>query len=154
MDKILLIIVILIVVFIHHDSNAKVYKWVDENGKVHYSDKPFDDKSKELKIKDNVNPQQQREAQKRAQKLIKAQQRSVKNRLESEHEQRQQKQQNEEKTRQIGVACARAKEGLRILQMQRPVYDMDEKGERRFLSDEQRKKEITQLKQEIASHCQ
>lgn len=154
MDKILLTVVMLVVAFTHHDSNAKVYKWVDKDGKVHYSDKPFDDKSKELKIKDTVNPQQQREAHKRAQKLIKAQRRSVKNRLESEQEQLQQKRQNEEKSRQIDVACARAKEGLRILQMQRPVYDMDEKGERRFLSDEQRKKEITQLKQEIASHCQ
>lgn len=153
MDKLAFLITILVVIFSSETIQAKVYKWVDENGKVHYSDKPFDDKAKELKINDNVNPQQQRAAKERAKKLIEMQQRSVKNRLETEQEKRQQQQQNEEQSRQHSIACARAKEGLRILQMQRPIYDMDEKGERRFISDEERKREIAKYKQVIADGC-
>lgn len=30
---------------------AGVYKWVDENGKVHFSDKPMSDKAKPMKLK-------------------------------------------------------------------------------------------------------
>jgi len=34
-------------------SAAQVYKWVDENGKVHYSDTPMNDQSSEITVKDD-----------------------------------------------------------------------------------------------------
>lgn len=35
-----------------NSANAEVYKWTDENGKVHYSDKPFDkDDAKLVELK-------------------------------------------------------------------------------------------------------
>ena len=34
---------------------AEIYKWVDENGKVHYGDKPKDEQSKKLEIKKNTS---------------------------------------------------------------------------------------------------
>ena len=30
--------------------NAKIYKWVDENGSVHFSDKPYSQEAKEVKV--------------------------------------------------------------------------------------------------------
>ena len=32
-------------------ANAEIYKWTDENGKVHFSDKPIGEKSETLDIK-------------------------------------------------------------------------------------------------------
>ena len=30
--------------------NAKIYKWIDENGSVHFSDKPYSQDAKEVKV--------------------------------------------------------------------------------------------------------
>ena len=32
-------------------ANAKIYKWVDENGSTHFSDKPYSPKAREVQIK-------------------------------------------------------------------------------------------------------
>ena len=32
-------------------ANAKIYKWVDENGSTHFSDKPYSSKAREVQIK-------------------------------------------------------------------------------------------------------
>ncbi len=149
----LMIFALAIILLMPTSINAKIYKRVDENGKVHYSDKPFDDDSKPLEIKDNVTPEQQREAQIRARKLIQRQQRSVNNQLESEYEAKQKKQEEERKEKKLNVACKRAKSSLRTLNMQRPVFQRDENGEPVFLSDEKRKKEMLKLREAIAQHC-
>ena len=31
--------------------HAKIYKWVDENGSIHFSDKPYSQDAKEVKVK-------------------------------------------------------------------------------------------------------
>ncbi|WP_444996798.1 DUF4124 domain-containing protein [Aliikangiella sp. IMCC44359] len=50
------IAVLVLWVCVSNNGYAKVYKWVDENGKTHYSDKPFkqakDNSVKELKLKE------------------------------------------------------------------------------------------------------
>ena len=48
----IIIILLLLVVF---PSQAEIYKWVDENGKVHFSDrKPESEKTEELKLEVNT----------------------------------------------------------------------------------------------------
>ena len=118
-----------------NNIEAKIYKWTDDNGKVHYSDKPFNEQSKELKINDKISSKRQKEARAQARALF-------------VHQQKQQIKQKE-----LDKACYEAKDKLGLLQIQVRVYELDEKGKRKFISDDERKKEIKILKQTISEYC-
>ena len=48
--------------------NAKIYKWVDENGSVHFSDKPYSQEAKEVKVQGTGISVQKSEAVLKAEK--------------------------------------------------------------------------------------
>jgi len=109
---------------------AKIYKRVDENGKTHYSDKPFDGEFTTIKIKDNITPEHRR----------------VKNQFESEYEEAKQKREQQEKIRKLNRACSQAQQNLKILQMQVRVFSEKKNGKREYISDKKRKQKIGKLK--------
>lgn len=137
----------------HKTSAGEVYKWVDENGKVHYSDRPKDENAQAVEIKDNVTPEQQAEARLQAQKLIRLQQRRVAIEMENAYDQKLQAHENAKKAAELAKTCKEAEKAVKILEFQAPVYQQDEKGGRRFIGDEERKKELRNLKDNIAKHC-
>lgn len=57
-----------------------------------------------------------------------------------------------EKTK-LEVACARARARLTDLNTAGRVYETNDKGERQFLSDQQRNAAIAQSQQEYNQHC-
>ena len=131
--------------------HAEVYKWVDDQGKVHYSDAPprgTAAKKIELPV---TTPQQRENAQQRlkafldqrkAQEAIHNQERSDKREAQAAK--------RWEKEERLG-RCLAAQEQLDLLQLGRPVFDMDEKGQRVYLEDKDRPAEIARLKDEIAT---
>lgn len=44
-------------------ARAAIYRWVDAQGQVHFSDHPAGGKAQKLEIHNNVTPEQQREAE-------------------------------------------------------------------------------------------
>ena len=48
-----LLIFIVLFVLLTTTAHAKSYKWVDNNGTVHFSDRPSTEKAKELKVRDS-----------------------------------------------------------------------------------------------------
>ena len=59
---------------------------------------------------------------------------------------------------QIAVArkrlCVQARQNLHVLLMERPVYYIDETGERVYLDDQKHKAEIARMQQLIADNCE
>ena len=55
--------------------NAKIYKWVDENGSVHFSDKPYSQEAKEVKVQGTGISVQKSEAVLKAEKAREEKQR-------------------------------------------------------------------------------
>ena len=56
-------------------ANAKIYKWVDENGSVHFSDKPYSQEAKEVKVQGTGISVQKSEAVIKAEKAREEKQR-------------------------------------------------------------------------------
>lgn len=134
-------------------SEAKVYKWIDKNGKVHYADRPFNEKSEVVDIKDNISQKQQQAAARKARRMIQIQNQRINNQLEAEKEDVLQKQQQQLKADKLNRTCQEARQSLKILQMQTRVYNETENGKREYISDEKRQQEIIRLKKNIADHC-
>ena len=134
-------------------ASGQVYKWVDENGKVHYSDKPIDDKAESVDIKADISTTRQQEARVQANKLIQSQRRQIANEQEEKRDAAVAERKQKQQARKLNNACRQARASLRALEYQAPVYHENNKGERTYLDDETRKKEATQTRANIKKHC-
>jgi len=123
-----------VVMFIPFGAFAEtVYKWVDENGKVHYGDRPGNAGSTQMEVKDSApapNPAAE-EHREKTQKLL---DQYADERTEKQEQQAKRK----EEEAQRKESCAKAKKQLEQYQTASYLYEKDEKGERRVLSKEER----------------
>ncbi|PWK46425.1 DUF4124 domain-containing protein [Pleionea mediterranea] len=138
-----------------HATAGKIYKWVDENGKVHYSDKPPKDQKKTEQL---ALPEAKEETAKT--KSVSAQQRirNANKWLNNSREKRQQKQQ--EKARAEAAKkkqqreCQVMRNELTEYQHTNVIYDYDKSGKRFYYTDEQREQFIENLKSNIKQQCE
>ncbi len=128
-------------------ARAEIYKWVDENGKVHYGDKP-NESAKEITVdtsrKGHVNTGEFREEKRR--KLVDAM--SEDRIRESEAKEKQRKKKQKQKAN-----CARAKDKLRRMVNAGSLYDLDKDGNRVTLSKDERKKSTEQFRKQLEQYC-
>jgi len=130
--------------------SAEIYKWVDENGRTHYGDRPAGDGDK-LNIKNE--PDKSSAAPSSTQDRLRKQQRF----LRAREIERSQKKQADAKARQREAQrkrnCGRARDELTRLSRASGVYTTDESGQRSYLSREARAAAEAQLKQKIKKFC-
>jgi hypothetical protein len=129
---------------------AAVYKWVDEKGVTHYTEEPPPDrKATKVEIKpsaptsrgaDSPDDWKQREYEFR------------KNRLDKEKAEATEKQKTERDAAGRRNRCLRARHALDILQS-RPVYRINERGERVFIEDKERAKETEEWREIARENC-
>lgn len=122
-----------------------VYKWVDADGQIHFGSRPpagaratrmAPSSTEPAPATPNANWQQQ---------------------LGQSNMRRLQKQQSEEqdarKQQQMARRCQSAQESLDILTRGGAVYQVNSRGEREYLGDEQRQAAIASAHQRVAAYC-
>lgn len=140
-------LVLLILSLSMTDSIAEIYKWTDEQGNVHYGDKP-NEKADEVQVdiskKGHISTDSDRQLKRK--KLIDAfnQDREYENKQKAEAQ---------KKSKKIKKTCARAKDQLKNYVRARALYDLDEEGNRVIISDEERNKSTQKLKNNIEKYC-
>lgn len=131
-------------------SYAEIYKWVDENGKTQFGDKP--PQSRDFKTLDDTptpprnEPSTVQDAtaiKQRTQKLLDA--------MDAERQAKQARKSEEPTAKQ--KECQRAKEYERKIH-RGGIYNLDKDGNRVYLSEAERPKEIARINQLIKQHCQ
>ena len=156
MKKVILIICIMAIAGI---SLGAIYRWVDEEGRVHYSDKPTDKhKTKEVDVEPGPSPEEIDKARERAEKL---KQRS----LEEPAKESVDQSENENRLAQEQY-CLEARQQLAVLQeMHLPVYSDGQgkfrakwkydtyQGKREYLDDAMRASAIEQVREKVAANC-
>jgi len=137
-------------------AETEIYKWVDEEGNVHYSDcaPPPTCDAETIQAEPEPDPLEVRKAQERLERML----------AEQEVSKAEREQETLERERQrvaamkIAVArkqiCIRARQNLHVLQVQRPVYYIDENGKYVYLDDETRLSEIARMMKLIDENCQ
>ncbi len=147
------------------DATAEVYKWVDEEGIVHYSDNPPQDaESERMQLPSTPGPKGDPSEilRRRLEQAEKAKERRSEERLAASAA--------KEGKRAARVArdqrCLETRMQLAVLQEQRPVYRDEQgqfrlqwvrdpySGEREYINDAMRASEVARAHQEIATSCQ
>jgi len=144
-NKILFIIFFL---FCVSHANAEVYKWVDENGKIVYGDKPISSDASKIKIK--KAPVQDPVVQQRN-----AKQNKLLDVIQEEREQRDVSRKEEKKKNdELKKMCADAREELQKMKNASFLYeDTDDPKNPKIMTDEERKAEEIRFEKEIKKNC-
>jgi len=126
---------------------AEVYKWIDEEGQTHYGKKPPSKQGERIRIRpapnlDSESVQRTRQNK----KVLKA--------LEAERRLRQEEalkaKQHEYEMKQ---KCIEARKRLETRKRGGRLYRLDKDGNRVYLSDTERQKEITQWQRQVEKFC-
>ncbi|MDH5426459.1 MAG: DUF4124 domain-containing protein [Gammaproteobacteria bacterium] len=130
---------------------ADVYKWLDENGRVHYGDRPAsvkqaDDQRMDIKLDRQVVKSLPGDRREKRKKLLDA--------IDEDRQLRKQQVEKEKKKRaELAKQCHQAKDSLKSYQRSRSVYNLDKEGNRVTLPSSARDKMIVDLKAKIDRHC-
>lgn len=145
-------------------ASAQMYKWVDSNGKVQYSDKPPPSNIKTEKLREAA-PAASAPAASEDKGAAKKDAAKAGPRTQAEEEQAFRKrqldtakaQQAEDKkqaeARQKEENCTRARAALTNLEMGGRQVRIDDKGERVFLEEDQIARETAKARQDVATAC-
>ena len=132
-------------------AHAGVYKWVDENGKVHYGDSPQDSQpSVEMNINDTApTPSSFDDVLSREEKRERLLQSMEEDRLEKQEKRDKQKAVNK-KNRQ---KCNRYRDQMRHYERANALYKLDREGNRVYMSDGDRARATKNLQAKINKYC-
>jgi len=144
MNKIFYTLALLLVSF---STSAEIYKWVDEQGKTHYGDKPVENAQQmevDITAKGHINTGQRREDKRK--KLINAYAEDRARKTEEKKKRKEKKAKNEHK-------CVVSKDRLRRYERARYLYDLDSNGSRVVIPDAARQKSTEALRQQVKKYC-
>jgi len=144
------LILLLVVLMVTASASAGIYRWVDEDGKVHFGERPPADASNsdEVVIRNqapvpepaNADRKQQRE------RYLEQRQREKNERKEKAAKKRREKKQREKR-------CVYARNKLAEYQEHGVLYERLPNNERRYLSKQEREQEIAKARQEVGRWC-
>jgi uncharacterized membrane protein len=142
--------VLIIVSLVGPAAGAGVYKWVDEQGRVHFGDRPQSEAAMEMQIK--IDPRSSPPAATEAERA-----RNRKRLLEMYQEDREAKKEaakkQKEERAQRAAECKRTRSKLAQYSNAAGLYEDGEGGERRYLSFEARDRYMAGLRQEVGKLC-
>lgn len=132
-------------------SGAGVYKWVDEQGRVHYGERPpARTQAQEMQLRESppgASPEEDEAARREHEQRL----------LRAFDEERVQKREQEQKSREEQAKrernCVLARDRLRRFQSASSLYDLDAQGNRRTLSDAERAASEQRAQQDVARWC-
>ena len=137
-------------------AQAGITRWVDADGKVHFSDQtppPTAKSQKTLDIKTSpAAPKASSDGKNGEKSLAEKELESRKRRVETEEAAARQSR-DQENAKQKKENCAQARNQLQALQDGQRISRFDEKGERVFLEDSARPKAIEDARRSVDSWC-
>lgn len=144
----IMVLFLLTLLLFSDEAYSEIYKWLDENGKVVYGDKPVSKNADEIKIKNTLHPDPaSQERYKNQKKLLKIlqEERNEKLSLKKEAQETKAKQEKE---------CAELSAKLQKMKEYRALYEeTDDPFNPKIISDEERKLEENKYEKYIKEHC-
>ena len=134
---------------------AQVYKWTDEQGRVHFSDKPPGQDTPQYQLRtpasaDSTLPSETLPEEERRVKQRKLMESLEADRLEKEQTAAKQKQQQAVRARN----CQYARAELRASKEANLIYDYDSKGNKVYLNEAQKQKYLEKKYAAVRKWCE
>ncbi|MEJ2693217.1 MAG: DUF4124 domain-containing protein [Candidatus Thiodiazotropha sp.] len=131
---------------------AEVYRWTDEKGRVHFSDRPTSESAKEIDLREasppngpshQAMPEDRKEMRKRMLEVFEQE------RAEKREAAVKKKEERKERKRK----CLDARARYENYNTAGSIYDYTESGERKYLDKQQRREYLAKLKADVERYC-
>jgi hypothetical protein len=132
-------------------AGAQIYKWVDEDGVVHYTDQPVQPSAERVAIRSGRTDNAA--AQARLKSAVKTHNDQTESYLQGRDDKRAAEAQAEADREQRAADCEKARAKLNELVRAQRLYRVDENGERQYLSDDEAVSAREQAGKEISEYC-
>ena len=133
---------------------AAMYKWVDEKGVTHYSETPPPEGTQSKKLDLAPTPPSATTAHPETAEDWKSRELELrKSRLRKEHAEADEKARAEQDAQGRKNRCITARNRLDVLQGGGGIYHLNERGERVFMSDEERGAEVVKWRAAVKTYC-
>jgi hypothetical protein len=130
---------------------AAVYQWTDDQGRVHFSDRPTHESATEKKVRVPPANAPSRQTIPEDRKALRQRMLDVYEQERAEKREAAVKRKQERKERKRKCLSARARYDM--YNNAGSIYDYTEDGERKYLNKEDRKEYISQLKADMKRYC-
>ncbi len=142
---------VLILILLSGVAVAGVYQWTDDQGQVHYSDRPVADTAREVPVKPSPSKPLTPDAegasrQERTQRMLDVYQE------DREKKQQARKKQSEEREKRKRN-CVVAKDRYQSYSRARGIYSFKKDGERQYMDEKSRENYMRKLKADIEKWC-
>jgi Domain of unknown function (DUF4124) len=126
-------------------SHAGIYKWVDEDGQVHYGEQPGNTGAEKVPIRTNETTAP-RTMNKDEVDIVKSDQ-------EARDKKRKEAEEQRKVSRENRKLCNEAKSDLQAISSRGRMREINDKGEYSYLSDEQRQQRISAARKKQQKYC-
>lgn len=133
-------------------SGAEIYKWTDENGSVHYTDKPISEQAEHMAIRSRPtdNDQVQAQVQARLEKAMTAAEADAAAALANPQPT---KEELREQARERAARCDTYKERLTNFVQARHLYREDDDGGRVYLDETEMQAARDRVQKQVEENC-
>lgn len=132
---------------------SEIYKWTDENGKTHFSDKAEDKNAKKIKQAKKLSDDYLNESRLRTQKLLDFQKRFEQSGNDKKRSEKIKRNETKKEKLELKLLCNEVSKDIRLLGKGRPTYYENKKGKKIFLSDSDKNTTIAKGKAFIRDNC-
>lgn len=141
--------VVLVLVGLYEPGYAEIYKWVDEQGQVHYGDKPHA-QAESMHVEGQEEPANappdEAARRERQQRVLKS--------MQTERERKQAlREQARAAAQEAGQRCAEARQRLTEITGAGFLYRKNAEGERVIFTDEERSQATAQAEAAVEHYC-
>ena len=149
MTKYLLILLILT----STNALAAINKWVDSNGKVHYSDEPPPPDAQKKSMRSYGDSEDTASSGVAAPKTLAEKEADLKKAQKQKKEAADKTAKEQEKADAMKANCANAQQNLKSLQSGVRMVHIDAKGEQSYIDDQEREQRMEKVQKDISNYC-
>jgi hypothetical protein len=143
---------LLVLIFFSLNAHAKVQKWVDAEGNVHYSD-TIPPEDTEARAVHNFTGKGQAGTPGYTPKTVAEREAELKKNKQGKEDAAQKQAEQDKLAETKKSNCAAARENARVLEESPRIVTYDEKGERTFIDDAARAQRLEEARKVISDSC-
>ena len=147
MQRTMILTLILYLVFVPLITTAEVYKWVDEHGQTHYGEKPPDADAQKIQIREITVDESIEIHNQQREKLLRIYEEERNLKQEEKLEAEKLKAEREQHCQNLENEFIKYQQGGHV------YYDLDEKGERIYLSEAELSDHMKKLQKDYDKYC-
>lgn len=144
---------LLLLILTSTNAFAEINKWVDSNGKVHYSDQPPPPDAKPKTLRSFSDTQDSASSSVAATKTIAEREADLKKEQKAKNETADKAAQKKAVADAQKANCDAAQQNMRALQDGIRMMEINAKGERSYLDDAQREQRLAKAQKDISTYC-